>query len=262
MKKIQKELIGIGKEVTDILKNIKEIKAIAFHGAVAEGFADKYSDIDIVFFCDKIPIKKVKNIFKEFQDFRMSRKMGDEIIFVLCYKKRYIGLHFFTISSIEKYIKTMQTRGYYDFRKDSIFVGRVLNTKCIYDPKNLIKKWKKKSRKILKKYLPEAIKFFIPFLKDQSELSIIIKRKNWLFENLRIAQFIEWFLVCLYALNGEPYYISKWAFKKIPTFKYKPKNCVKKLEQISLLGNDPKDLKKKINIFKDLIKDMEPLITN
>ncbi len=52
------DLIKLAKKITKELKKLKEIKAIAVYGSVALGYNDKFSDLDMVAFCDKIPKKK------------------------------------------------------------------------------------------------------------------------------------------------------------------------------------------------------------
>ena len=49
------EAINISKKVASKLKELEGVKAVSIYGSIAKGIFDKYSDIDIMCFCEKIP---------------------------------------------------------------------------------------------------------------------------------------------------------------------------------------------------------------
>ncbi|MBU3897235.1 MAG: hypothetical protein KJ697_04910, partial [Nanoarchaeota archaeon] len=128
-----------------------------------------------------------------------------------------------------------------------------------WDPNKIFKRFKTRlkkytdSRLYVKNILWAGVKKFT----KGTEVSITLKRGGYIWINSMINSKLNDYLDCLYTTNGRFFHAGepKWASKQISVFKYKPKNCVKRLEQISLLGNNPKDLKKKLNIFKSLVKD-------
>ena len=270
MKEIDKP-IEIGKDVANVLKELKEVKAIAFYGAIASGFADKYSDIDLICICDRVPLLNTrKNIFNKInvsslRNFDMFDRGQD----VFNYKNKKIGIVYTSSKKIDKRIKEIEKRGSL-YRDDALLVTEIYLTKIIWDPLKYFNKRKKILQKYIKKLKIVVINLLWPWLKSFGEkgwprgggLDEALKRKNPIWINKLIQLHLDWYLYCLYNLNDEYWtdFYTKWAFKKIKTFKYKPRNCLKNLEEISLLGCKEKELYKKVKLLKQLIKDLTPLI--
>lgn len=53
------EFIEIAKEIMVVLKNLKEVKAIAVGGGIVSGYPDRYSDVDI--YCLSTRLPDIKN---------------------------------------------------------------------------------------------------------------------------------------------------------------------------------------------------------
>lgn len=265
------KLIKIGKEVAEKLKQLKEVKAIAFYGAVASGFADKWSDIDIVCICNKIPsIKRREKLLKELENIELIKDLPEN------YQKH---MDFFVYKNIEITIEYKIWQNYKDilgkfkkgaslpWEKISDAINHVYYARSIYDPN---KKFKELKEGIPKPNIKgEGIKWLIDLLNrtfygnrgpwgDRVEKAI--KRRNPIALNKEFTELIDAFVIYLYAINKEYYTTAKWLPQYIKKFKIKPKNCIKRLERISLLGNRPKELKEKIKIFKSLVEDTKPFI--
>lgn len=269
-----KELIKIAEEIVKQLKTLYEAKAITLGGAIAYGFADKYSDIDIHCFCKKLPdIKFRKKIISNLKlngikkQYNVGDSFGQDIFF---YKNKVIGIDYIPLTNFNRYINTViKTKKAQ--RDDFSRLSKIFQDKILWDPDKIIHKIRKRVKPVVDTSIKFSLNIYWPnvvgFVKEpesnaRSAIGIAIKRGSciWICKLFDIQ--LEFYLHCLYAINNEIYYnfLTKWAYKKIPTFRYKPKNCVKRLEQISLLGNNPKDVKKKLEIFKTLVKDTEPLI--
>lgn len=258
------KLTKIGKEIATELKNIKEIEAIAFYGSLASGFADKYSDIDIICVCNKmIPTKTRSRILNELKIKNLKNKIIGEIgQDTFNYEGKNVGIVYLTKNHIENWLDSVKKRGRLD-REDSLMYAEIYSTKEIFDKNNLFVKYRKEVRRYIKK---DMLKWFWPalhdFIKYEGGLKEAKLRKNkiWIYGRMTIN--LRWFFDCLYIVNNEYYHDGrlKWAFKEIETFRYKPRNCINRLEKIMVLGNEGKELNQKIRIFKQLIKDLEPFI--
>ncbi len=124
-------------------------------------------------------------------------------------------------------------------------------SKPIYDPKNLIKKWKKELSKYPNQFRKGKLEYLTAIFNFAKNYEVYLKRKNFIYVSYRTEELKEILIEAIYALNKR-YPISKWFFRDIKNLKLKPKNCIKRLEEFSLLGNKEKDLKKKLKILNSL----------
>ncbi|MBU3904827.1 MAG: nucleotidyltransferase domain-containing protein [Nanoarchaeota archaeon] len=263
-----KELTKTAKEVSKLLQKLPEVKAIAIYGSVAKGVFDEHSDIDIICLSTKVPkITAVKTLLKENKigigEIKRTGGLNDHAMYVAHFKNREIQILFFSLYVIENNIKEIKRRGYI-FKGESHVVDKSFYNIILWDPNKIFKRFKTRLKKHTdsKPYVKNILWAGVKKFAKGTEVFIALKRGGYIWINSMINSKLNDYLDCLYTINGRFFHAGepKWAFKQIPAFKYKPKNCVKRLEQISLLGNGPKDLKKKMRIFKTLIKDTEPLI--
>lgn len=266
--------IKIAKEIASVLKNIKEVKAIAIGGGVVIGKPDKYSDIDIYCFSTKLPeLKKRKEILNQL---KLDRFKGQDSnpkiswsIDLFFYKRKAVGVEYIGMPYINKNITKIKKKGYIS-RDDFVTVNKIIYNKSLWDPDKIISNYRKDLRKYLKKVRTYAKSLWqdVEFYSKKWDwpggggIHTAIKRKNYIWIDQLIKIQIYRYLFCLYALNNLFYheFLGKWAHKQIKDFKYKPKNCVKRLEKISLLGNKGEELDKKIKLLNQLIKDTSPLM--
>jgi hypothetical protein len=153
---------------------------------------------------------------------------------------------------------------------DFVIVNKLIYNKPLWDPDKIFYKYKKDIRNYIKKLRTYAKSLWreVEFYSKKwdwpggGEIYTAIKRKNYIWISLLLNNNLNNYLFCLYTLNNLYYhkFLGKWAFKQINNFKYKPKNCVKRLEKISLLGNKGKELDQKLKIFRQLVKDTDPLM--
>lgn len=266
-------LIKLGKEIAPALRYLKQVKAIAFYGAIAQGFADEYSDIDLMCLCSKIPSadERTKVLTKFFKlkyignEDSKGRKIGLDLFM---YKGKNFGIEYQEISDLVKRLKLVEKRGFIA-KDDEQLIGSISNAKIVWDPAQVYANLKKKLAKFEKK--PDwLVKLLWNRLINFSKkgwpggvgLGQAILRKNHIWAGKLVQMYTDHFLLCLYAINNKFYtdMSQKWAYKEIATFKHKPKGCVARLEKVYLLGNKPNELKAKIKLFSSLIKDTTPLI--
>jgi len=265
--------IKLGNEIADALKSLNGVKSIAFYGAVASGFADKYSDIDLMCLCSKIPsinervrvlAKFSKLKYKGNQDSREWKKGLD----LFTYKAKNFGIEYKEIGDLVKKLELVEKRGFIA-KDDEQLIGSISNAKIVWDPRRVYANLKEKLAKfetkpnwLVKLLWNQLIDFSEKDWPEGAGIGQAILRKNYIWTGKLVQTYIDRFLLCLYAINNKFYtdMSQKWAYKEIKAFKYKPKECVARLEKIYLLGNKSRELKTKIKLFSSLIKDTTPFI--
>lgn len=266
MKKEVKKVIETSKEIVGVLKKMKEVKAIAFRGGIGKGYIDQWSDIDIICLCSPLPTLrsrkkefekkgiKIKSIKLKHLDPRIAYHYRD----MFAYKNIGISIDYYPLNRLRKKPERIKARDY--LIKEDI--------KAVLDPANIFKANKKVIDESVKK-LDALARFFwaklLSFSKDKGRAFIkkyAKLRKDKIWVNKQFQIWLDWYMFCLYTMNGLPYseFSSKWAYKKIKIFKYKPAGCIGRLERIAILGNSPKELKEKLNLISSLIKETTPLI--
>jgi predicted nucleotidyltransferase len=271
---MREHLINIAKEISNSIKDVKDVRAVALGGGIVSGYADEYSDIDIYCFCEKLPeITKRKNAIERLKPDRIKKqynnpmfRMGQDLFY---YKGRAVGIDYIPIDYIAKKFSQIKDRGHL-VRDDSTVVNKLVYNMALHDPKKIFAKYKK----IMKRYVDGQkilAKYFWGELKKLSSkrdwagggnLNGAIIRNNPIWLSYQLNMYLGWYFTCLYAINDQYYheYLVKWSYKKINDFKYKPDDCVKRLEKFAVLGNKGRDLKKKLRIFEELIKDTDTIM--
>lgn len=129
----------------------------------------------------------------------------------------------------------------------------IIKTKILYDPENLVKNFKKR----LKNYPNEIGENIIRRLQGVASMFRLLKgpilRKDFVFINFVINERLELLWSGWFALNKIPQEKApKWAKQKLKRIKIKPRNAYKKLETISMLGNNKEDFEKKLKLLSEL----------
>ena len=270
---MKKELIKVSKEVAGVLKKLKGVDAIAVGGGIVSGYADKYSDIDIYCFCTNFPsIEERKRVLESLKLDRIKKQSNEKFNLeqdLFFYKRKAVGIDYILISYIDEKIKMIKNRGYIA-PDDSTVVNKLVYNIKLYDPRQLFCKYKN----IIQPYVGGfriLAKYYWGELQNVNKkddwagggrISTALKRKNYLWLGYLMNIYLNWYLVCIYALNDKYYhqFLTKWSFKTINDFKYKPTDCVKRLEKFSILGNKGKEFDKKLKILENLIKDTNSLM--
>jgi len=241
-------------KVVNVLKKLKDVKAIGLYGSIAMGFADEYTrDFDMIVFCDKFPNKKVrekilKSVVKkwhsaytvwEFIDVFDTEKHKDCII---QYRK---------VNQFEDKIKNFKEKLWFD-EELSVFV---IYTKSLYDPKGLLKKWKRITKKYpdwFRRHTLGLLTGIFRFTRSDT-IKKELKRGDINFLNDRVANVKNMLDGVVFALN-KTYYYPKWAFKFYPKFKLLPKDFISKLDRFNKIEGI--SLKEKIEIIDHLAQEV------
>lgn len=245
----------IAKKIAAQLKLISGVELIILHGSAAAGMADEYSDADILIYCSK-------RIASE----HFCKKLGIPLIekrvpFTLAFEREgfpvSIGVE--SVSLYRDYpSENTHLNPFRDNELQKQIVSFILNTVVLYDKRNRFKRFRNLRE------LPENFKqHILAFELGRLELNFAPehqdahrKRKNIIgivrsFDraNLQIARVI-------YALNGKFLLNEKLIPREIASFRIKPNNCIKRMEQMMLLSaKDPQ----KLALYRKFIGELQVL---
>lgn len=235
--------------VIENLKKLKNVKAIALYGSVGKGYADKFSDVDIVCFCDKIPDKNQRKKFYK----RISlyeRTVGD--IDTLKFNGITIGIYYREVGDIDAKVRQMFSEKLGWFERDiSIILSDI---KIIHDPEKIIKKWKQKIKRYPQWLKKENVNKLCLVQTGFEDILKGLRRKNFFLVDTGVQRCLDTLFHVLYALNGKYYSSPKWIFQDIKKFKVLPKNCINRIRKIMKLNNRD-ELDKKVKMINLLFLD-------
>ncbi len=260
-KDAEKSIIIAG-DISNILKNLEEIEAIAIYGSVAREFADIYSDVDIVCFCTKIPtLRKVEQTLKGYE---LKHYFIPDSLIKFEYEGKSVNVLFKNKKRFDA-IANQFVKHLHPIEKDAFeAASNTLSAKVIYDPYRIFATWKKRLEyAIVTRYKEMAIKVHYPQViraLKENRIAISGKRNEFINVHFILNQLITDIVAIIYALNNRIHTNPKWAIKEIETFNIKPKNCGKILMIVSLLGNDADSLIRKQKLLKNLVNDLHSVI--
>jgi predicted nucleotidyltransferase len=268
MKITQQYLEKNGKEIAEIIKKIPGVKGIAFMGSLVHGLVDQYSDIDVVVFCTKIPNKENRlkllsqNHKMDFSEASSGWVADTQDMFYFEGSKEKSCIEYVKIESVNRKIKAIKVLNHLSngssFKRMMLWVW---NTKVLWDPKNIIKKWKVD----IKMYYLKLRKH-IPFL-----LNIVDKHSKRPYTrsfgrgdviNLHafFNQMLEQYILALFLLNNDYMVFPKKVTQRINLLKHKPKNCAKLLNEAVQLGYDERNFRKKMQILGNLARETKDIV--
>lgn len=242
---MKEKIIKTGEEIADLIKDLKEVKAIGFMGSIGRGNFDKYSDIDIIVYVDEIPSpNKRKKLLED------RVKNYEEIIpemEIFYYKNKEVSFFYRKISDLEKVIKKL----YKDNHEDKKISEEIENVRPIYGKeaiKNLQQKIKKFPDGILNKKLYNLRKITTLF----EDLEKYLERKQLVWMNHIFEEILEDVISIIYTLNKKYYggYL-KWFEKDLKDFNELPKNFESNLEKY-IRTNPIENLSQKLTLLKKI----------
>jgi predicted nucleotidyltransferase len=254
MNDFSNRLSKIAQPVVEKLKEFPEVKAIAFYGAIGYGYADKFSDIDLIVFCTKRPnLEKSKQFFKDL-GIKIPSKSPFAAGFVWKNKEWTIWIEL--LDNMKSYIDAFS-------KKDLAFCRQNMEQKVgnylfksvvVWDPTDLMKKWKRKFNvypRWLKKDNFEQLQLVANRI---GKLIHSDKRGNQIVVLDSINLIITLFIQIIYALNDTFYPSTQWFFKDVENLKIKPKNC---LERINKISGFEVPVSEKIVLVQEMFKELE-----
>ena len=265
-----KDLNKIAREVGAAIFKISGVSAVAIYGSLADGYIDKYSDINLIAICSNIPDqdKRRKTIEKNFEwivykndTMPKWRTQTQDFFFVKGKNVSVVYKKYNVLNQITNEIKNDTHMSRHIFREAVAYIS---NTKIVKDPNKIFLKLRKK----IPKAAPNLLKYFLPDLEHislkngwpYSSFMQAISRKNYFYIDTLIDHELENFLICLHAINNKHYTSPKWAMRSVSQLKLKPKATLTRIQKISRLGNSQTELKKKINLLQSLVIDLNKLI--
>jgi len=265
-----KDLNKIARKIGNIIYKIPGVSAVAIYGSIAEGHADKHSDINLIAICSAIPNPEKRREFleKKFEWIVFKndivpkwRTQTQDFFFV---DGKHVDVLYKKYSALANVTGDIESDNYMSREIFREAVSYIFNTKIIKDPKKIFAKLRKK----IPSATPQLLKYFLPSLEHVSlkngwpytDFQQAIERENYFYIDSMLELQLENFLICLHAINKRHYTSPKWAIKSVRELKLKPKATLSRIQRISRLGNSPADLKKKINLFESLVSDFNKLI--
>jgi len=241
-----------GEEIAEKIKDLKEVKAIAFYGSIGMGFNDKLSDIDLVAYVDKIPSKK--DIMKKLEGIEKIQIIPNDMI-VFYYKDMDCIINFETIKHLEKKIGNLKEGKGLDHR----IAMYIQNVRPIYG-EELIKDLKKEVRKYPKEILKKELVPVRGVTTFFEGIDKTLKRNKILWIDLQFHQCLERIIKAVYALNKR-YYPgnAKWAIREIKNFKKVPKNFTKDIDKFVKL-NSIKDFNRKLGLLEKVLLNLGEML--
>jgi len=249
---MNQKLIRISQPLIQELKKLSEIKAIVFYGSLGSGYADKYSDIDILCYCTRIPKPQIR--VDLLRKLKVKKKNYVTNVNVFWFKNKDFTLWFKPIKEIQILLNRFSKKDSWCQNDIDTYIDK---TKIIYDPKGLLKKWKNKIK--YPEWMQKRIINDIQFIHSIFEFSEkAVERKNYVWIDKLLEDRIEVLIKIIYSLNKEYYSTQKWFFKDIKKFKIKPKNCLNRIKKIKNLDNR-KQLIKKLTLLNNFCEDLYKL---
>lgn len=268
---MKKKFIDTAKKVAQTLKQINGIKAIALQGNLAKGFVDKYSDIDLICLYEKLPSSKARR--KVIEKLNIEKFVNKELPKQFTDKSEYFYFNGLRVSTYwikqEDYEKSIKNFCLYKTTKNEFqnIISHIYYTKILYDPAekfaNLKKQIPKPRKGIIKYSMYHLNKVVYGGEWPHGEkINFERKRKNYIAINSEFIELIEHYLIIIFTLNGEYYTFPKWLPSLLKKMKTKPKNLIKRLNQLVYLGNDDKSINKKMKILTFLVNDLNIILKN
>jgi predicted nucleotidyltransferase len=263
----KEKLIGKTKEIAASLKKSEKIDNMLIMGGLAEGFADKYSDVDTVCYCNRrLSLKELKKLLEK-HDYKFLWIDDRRVLRVdIIYRGVKITLLFLETRWLKRDLKEYKKINPRDYDKQRFIYNFLGNTIVIFDKLKIVKKNQKKIRKeVMKAFKSFALfelahKLNYNFFLKGGAINIERKRGNILLISEIFSSSLKKMWKILYALNDNFYTNSKWVYRYIPRFKNKPKNCMKKLKVMSTMDTKEETLDRKIELFREFILDLKKIM--
>ncbi|MEJ2268096.1 MAG: hypothetical protein P8X70_03400, partial [Nanoarchaeota archaeon] len=224
-------------------------------GSLNKGYADKYSDIDII--C--ITRKKIGLVSLKEQILKLNKNakiIGKQIQFD--YNVTITSIILKKFSDLVQKAKTIKKRFNLSIYKEIYFLK---DYKVIEGDKTDIQKIIKLiPSKLSEEFIEEEFNNLYPWIinniSESGRLEIEIKRKNIISFEYRFSRTVGWLIKLIYEVNGILFEDARWAIKEIPKMKIKPKNFIKRLE--TCLKN--KNLNTKLKLLRSIVYDFNAIL--
>lgn len=236
------------------LKKLKQVKVILYYGSIGMGYADNHSDIDVMCICTSIP--QVETRPRIFEKIGVKEKAHTTNTSVVYMGGTEVAIMFKPIRDMRSLLRRFSLK---DGTAEGEIGTQIIYTKPIYDPKRLLRSWKKAVK--YPKWLQTDTVCRVQFAHSVFEtVESAIKRRNYIFIPKYLEDRIDILIRVIYALNKRYYVMQKWFYNDVKSFKIKPRNCIKRMEKIKNLDNRGQ-LGKKLRLLNDFWEDVWKIST-
>ncbi len=247
------------RKIAGLLGTLDSVLAIASFGSLfMKNLDPRPRDTDLVLFCTKIPKKStlkklLRPVMKEWLD---MWKNVEELASFNSKNDTHVDLVMLRKKFIERKLEDFRMKT----EPDSYLVSYVYTSKSLYDPKGIIRKYRKEMTRFpswLRRYYLHNISTTY-FFKESDWIESELKRGNKTLVNFRLVKMKEDLDRLLFSINRRYYFHPKWVEREYKTFKLVPKNYAK----LSNAFADTRgvSLRKRIEILYKMAKGLERVI--
>ena len=251
-----KDLRKIGEEIGRKISKCSNIKAVAFIGSIAYGFADEYSkDVDIICYCNTLPSIKERRKYLGEQNYEKTGLISDHMeIFKI--DGTNIDITFFIPEIYEWGLKMNPN----DEGAEKHVLFKIQICEPIVDKNDFLIKLKEKI-KYTDDYQIKKIERQFSVLCNSKEVNKKpLIRNDTAFLDYRFSFLVEKYASLIFALNKRYFSDLKWIEKHIEKFNIKPKNTVRNIRKMSEMGNKSCEIEEKMKILKNMIFEISEVI--
>jgi predicted nucleotidyltransferase len=249
----------IGNKILSI-ESINDLRAMAIGGSVARGYADEYSDLELLIFWDNLPSEEIRKlILKELgaEFFRpYNHESGEDNLTINGFR---VDLWHISIQAEEEIIKTVINDFKIDFGSSNA-IDTIRACIPLYG-ENIINIWKTKVIEYPKEIIIYNINEVLESI-DNSQIELYLYRNNMTILYELIINLQKKIFLILLALNKEFFPTYKWMYKALKHFDIKPENIEQRF--INAYERGPKealeDTVKIMNETLDIVNKLYPEI--
>jgi predicted nucleotidyltransferase len=223
--------IELAEQICEKVKVIEGVKAIVIGGSVGRGYADEYSDLEILIFWDEYPDEITRKLIVKklnaeyFYPYNNYEGREDNVIA----NGFRIDLWHLTLQQEEQVIKSITENFEIDLGSSNAM--DTIRTCIPLFGEEIIYSWKNRAKEYPNAIAIKNIKESLNGI-DGTQVELYLERQNstLIYENISNLQ-KSIFLIFL-ALNKQYFPTFKWMYKSFETLKIKPKNIEQRFRDI------------------------------
>lgn len=241
-------------EPQKVIENFKErileqykTNYVYLRGCYATNTFDEYSDIDFMVICGEIPSIEDRKEISQKKYVGTDSKRNTDVFRSRGFK---LDIKYVTEETLKRIISS----------KSKDYLNFIINTKALSENHYLIESEKNDFKASEFTMSDLEIKRKLDGLdNDLRKLEVAMKRDNYFYITYLLNYYIERFLEIIFSLEGRPYIYPKKSEFILRELEL-PENLIDDLTFISKRSNLKKDLEKKIERIKNIIKCLRGLL--
>jgi hypothetical protein len=222
--------IELGEQICEKVKVIEGVKAIVIGGSVGRGYADEYSDLEILIFWDKYPDENTRKL--------IVKKLNAEYFYPYNYEGREdnvivngfrIDLWHLTSKQEEQVIKSITEDFEIDFGSSNAM--DTIRTCIPLFGEEIIYIWKNRAKEYPNEIAIKNIKESLQGI-DSTQAELYLERQNSTLIYEHISNLQKSIFLIFLALNKQYFPTFKWMYKSFEVLKIKPENIEQRFRDI------------------------------